>query len=289
MSVSSRDVLLGLLVMLGWAGNTVVIKFITLEVEPFTGLALRFVIAALVFLPFLRMVGRAQFWVLLQICVCMAVLHWGSLIWAIDRLDASMAAILMQMQVIFAALIGRFFFGENFGWRTGAGIMLGIAGVAVLVGLPEETPSMSGVLGMVFSMFTIVIAYARMKAIAGVSSVNYMAHLYAIGIVPVIVMAFMFEAPLAFDWGAVDWRVLGRALLYQVFLVSGVHMLWQRLMGRNAMSGLPNLTLLLPVMGVAMAVVFLGERVSMPMVFGGVLTMIGVGIVLWRKRVRAVQ
>lgn len=287
--VSVRDLMLGFLVMLGWAGNTVVIKFITLEVEPFTGLALRFVLATLLFLPFLRLVGRAQFVVLFQICVCMAVLHWGSLIWAIDRLDASMAAILMQMQVIFAALIGRFFFGENFGWRTGAGITLGIAGVAVLVGLPAEPPAMSGVLGMVFSMLTIVIAYARMKAIEGVSSINYMAHLHVIGIVPVLFMAFTLEAPFSFDWAGVDWWVLGPALAYQVLLVSGAHMLWQRLMSRNALSGLPNLTLLLPVLGVSLAVVFLGDQITVTMVMGGVLTMIGVGIVLWRKRVRGEQ
>ena len=109
-----RDVMLGILVMLVWAGNGVVIKAITMELPPFTGLAIRFAIAMLFFAPFIRWPGKEQFKIVLQVSLLMSVCHWGSLIWAIDKLDASMAAILMQMQVIFSVLIGRFFFNEKF-------------------------------------------------------------------------------------------------------------------------------------------------------------------------------
>ena len=283
-AVSKRDLLLGLLVILGWAGNTVVIKFITLELEPFTALAIRLAIGSLIFLPFLRWTGKQKFTQLVQIVFFMSVLHWGSLIWAIDKLGASMSAIIMQIQVIFAILIGRFFFNEEFGWRTWAGIGIGITGVIVLVGLPETPPPIAGVAAMVFSMLTIVIAYARMKTLDGVSSINYVGHMHIIALIPITLTAFLLETPMDIDWASINKTTLLPALAYQVIIVSGVHMLWQRLMARNAMSGLPNLTLLLPVFGVILAFIFLGERLSPAMLFGGALTTCGVGIVMLRQQ-----
>lgn len=285
--VASKDLSLGLLVMLVWAANAVVIKFITLEVEPFTGLAIRLILGSLVLVPFFRWPGRDKFLRISLIVLFMAVLHWGSLIWSIDRLEASMASILMQIQVIFAVLIGRFFFKETFGWRTGAGIALGILGVVILTGLPENPPDFTGVAGMVFSMFTIAVSYALMKPLKDIHPVNYMAHMHLLAALPVIGLALFFETPLEADWRAVDYTILIPALLFQVFMVGGVHVIWQRLMTRNAMSGLPNLTLLLPVLGVIFAMIFLGERVALEMVFGGILTMIGVGIVMVRRQKRA--
>ncbi len=285
-TVSKRDLLLGLLVILGWAGNTVVIKFITIELEPFTGLTIRLAIGSLVFLPFLRWTGEKTFFQLAQIVFFMSVLHWGSLIWAIDKLGASMSAIIMQIQVIFAILVGRFFFAETFGWRTWAGIAIGITGVIVLVGLPETPPPIEGVLAMVFSMMTIVIAYARMKTLEGVSSVNYVGHMHIIALLPIAGTALLLENPMEVDWSALNKTTLIPAFAYQIIIVSGVHMLWQRLMARNAMSGLPNLTLLLPIFGVILAFIFLGESLSPAMLFGGLLTTCGVGIVMIRKQKR---
>lgn len=279
-----KDIALGLLVMLSWALNAVVIKFITLEVEPFTGLSIRMIIACIIMAPFFRWLGRDKFWLVAQIVVLMAVLHWGSLIWSIDKLDASMAAILMQTQVIFAVLLGRFLFHETFGWRTGAGIALGILGVIILVGLPQNPPSLAGVLGMIFSMLMIAFSYARMKKLTDINPLNYIAHMHIIAALPIFAIAFTFETPLDWDWSTVNYWILIPAILFQVIIVSASHTLWQRLMSRNAMSGLPNLTLLLPVLGVFFAVLLLGETVTTSMIIGGILTTTGVGIVMIRKQ-----
>ena len=197
-----------------------------------------------------------------------------------------MAAILMQMQVIFAALIGRFFFNETFGWRTSAGIGLGILGVAVLVGLPQNPPAFVGVLGMVFSMATLATSYARMKAMKGISSINYIAHLHVIGIIPAIALMFMFETPQNVQWMELNYKLLIPAFLYQALVMSASHMLWQRLIARNTMSTMPNLTLLLPVFGVIMAMLAFGDTITATMIAGGTLTMLGVGIIMIRKQKR---
>ncbi|MFK7840136.1 MAG: DMT family transporter [Bdellovibrionales bacterium] len=281
---SHKDILLGLLVMLVWAGNTVVIKFITLELPPFTGLALRVTLASIIFLPFLRWPGKQTFIRLCATMFMLCVLHWGSLIWSIDKLEASMAAILLQIQVIFTVILGRFVFGETFGWRTACGIGIGIIGVVILVGLPQNPPAINGVLGMIFSMVTVAISYAIMKGIKDVSPTNYIAHMHLIPLIPVIALAFMFESPTQIEWQSINYKIITITMLYQVLLVSSVHMIWQRLMHRNKLSILPNLTLLLPIFGVVIAMIFLNEDITTTMLIGGLLTTCGVTIVMIRQQ-----
>lgn len=282
--LTRRDIGLGLLVVAIWALNAVIIKFITHEVEPFTGLCLRLAIAAIAFAPFFRPLPRKQFLHLLQITVLICVLHWASLIWAINLLDASMAAILLQLQVVFSLLWGWLFFNERFGWRTGIGIALGVAGVAVLVGMPDHPPSIAGVIGIILSVLTLTLGYARMKGLEGVGGMNYIAQTHIFALPPMVLIAFAFETPLQADWSGIDYATLLPCLLFQVFIVGYAHMLWQRLMNRNAMSSLPNLTLLIPLLGVIFAVILLGEQITMVMVAGGFITTIGVAIILIRKQ-----
>lgn len=289
MNLTRRDFLLGMLVIISWALNAVVIKFITNEIDPFTGLSIRLVLVSLVFLPFLRFVERDKFWRLVQISMLICVLHWASLIWSIQRLDASMAAILLQMQVIFTLFWGWLFFGERFGWRTGIGIALGFAGVVVLVGLPATPPALSGVLGIIFSVITLTLGYARMKGLSDMGAGNYIVITHLVALPPVLAVTFLMERPLEIDWSGVNHTNLWLSLAFQVFVVSISHMLWQRLMNRNAMSVLPNLTLLIPFLGVGFAVLMLGESITIPMLAGGALTTLGVAIILIRKTQKQLQ
>lgn len=282
--ITQRDFFLGMFTVTAWAGNAIAIKFITFEVEPFTAFALRMIAASILFLPFIRWPGREQFILLAQITILLSILHWSSLTWSIAQLEASMASILMQTQAIFSVLLGCFFFKERFGWRTAAGIAIGTIGVIILVGLPQNPPDLYGVLGLTLSMLLVALSYTRMKYLHGITPANYMAHLYILGLLPAIALAFIFEKPLEIDLQAINIKPLGLGLLYQVATLSAAHMIWQRLMARNAMSGLPNLTLLLPLLGVIFAVLFLKETVTPSIIAGGLVTTLGVGIVMIRKR-----
>jgi O-acetylserine/cysteine efflux transporter len=287
--LNRRDLLLGLAVVVAWALNTVIIKIITDEVEPFTGLCLRLILACIIFGPFLRPVSWRQFRTLMEITALICVLHWASLIWAIDRLDASMAAILLQMQVIFAPFFGWLLYKERFGWRTGFGIILGIIGVIILVGLPENPPAISGVLGLVFSTITLTLGYARMKELDDIAPMNYIAQTHVFALPPMLILTFALESPLDINWGDIHYLPFITALVFQVVVVSIAHMQWQRLMNRNEMSVLPNLTLLIPFLGVGFAVLILGEAITWPMVFGGMVTTLGVAIILIRKQQKCIQ
>lgn len=285
--ISKRDIFLGILVVAIWAMHTVVIKMIMVELEPVTALAIRLILSGLVFLPFLRWPGRGKFLLLIQISALMAVLHWGTLFWSLERLDASTAVIIMQTQIIFSIFWGIVLFGERIGWRSGAGVLLGIAGVVVLVGMPETPPSLSGVIVLILSMIFVSLCYARMKVLEGVGVLNYLAHLNILSVLPITALAFLMEAPLDYTWQEVDYLYLVMPFIFQIGIVSISHILWQRLLTRNDMSILPNLILLMPFMGILFAMLILDETLTGTMIFGGLLTTAGVGIILIRKTQKA--
>ena len=83
------------------------------------------------------------------------------------------------------------------------------------------------------------------------------------------------------DWSDLAvWGVLG----FQVFLVVifgyGV---WYSMMRRFSVNQVMPFTLLVPVFGVLSSVALLDERLTWPMVVGGIATLIGVGICVLRR------
>lgn len=287
--ISRQDIFLGIIVMAIWAMHTIVIKMITIELEPVTALMIRVVLSSALFLPFIRKVSRKQLIILFQISMLMAVLHWGTLFWAMDRLEASVTIIIMQIQIIFAIFWGIVLFGERIGWRSGVGVLLGLIGIVILVGMPEQPPSIPGVIALILSMVFVSLCYARMKALSGMSPLNYLAYMNAMALIPTIILAFVMERPLEFDWGGVDYAYITLPLFFQIVVVGISHIIWQRLLTRNDMTVLPNLILLMPFMGVIFAMLILGETLTTSMIFGGLLTTAGVGIILIRKSQKAIK
>lgn len=281
--ISPRDIALGILVVAIWAMHTIVIKLIIAEIEPVTALMVRLAISSLIFLPFLRWTDKKTFFLLFQISFLMAFCHWGTLFWSLERLGASISVIIMQTQIIFAIIWGIILFGERIGWRSGLGVGMGVLGVIVLVGMPAQPPSLPGVSVLILSMIFVSLCYARMKVLKGVGMMNYLAHLNLLSLIPVTLLAFTMERPLAFDWGGINYINLIWPFIFQIGVVSYSHILWQKLLSRNAMSVLPNLILLMPFFGVLMAMAFLGEKITLSMVMGGLITTGGVGIILIRK------
>lgn len=283
MSFSNKDYLGLLAVLIIWAGNVIAIKLAVTELPPLTAATLRFVAAGLVFLPFIRRTDKKTLWTIFQISFLMNVLHIGTLFIALRMLDAASVSILLQTQVVFATILGLFFFKEKIRWRTWAGIGLATLGLVIMLGEPDLARHPQGVAIMLFSTIALAFSYVKMKHLQSVHAATYVC-LMCLFAVP-----FSFAASLAFEpgsWQAVpaaDWSVFGPVLAYQAVIVSLTHIFWQRLMHKGDVGKMSAFTLLIPVFAIFMSVLFLGEHIALPMVIGGAVTMAGVGIITRRR------
>lgn len=283
MSFSRRDYLTLFIILILWAGNVIAIKLAVGQVEPLTAATLRFMAAGLLFLPFLKKPDKRTFSIIFQISILMNVLHIGLLFIALKMLDAASVSVMLQTQVVFATILGMIFFKEHIKWRTWTGIGLAAAGIVIMLGEPDLAQHPQGVVCMLISTLALAFSYVRMKHLQTVHPATYIC-LMCLCAVP-----FLFIGSLIFEpgsWAAVpsvDWHIFAPVLAYQSVLVSLTHITWQRMMHKGDVGKVTAFTLLIPFFTIILSVFFLGEHIAMPMVVGGLVTMLGVGIITVRR------
>ena len=106
--MNKRDLLLGIFVMIVWGLNFSVIKLGVNEIDPLLLTALRFSLAVI---PAIFFVKRPQVkWrYLVAYGMTFAIGVWGMATWSIQAgLSAGMASVLLQMNVVISLLVGYF-------------------------------------------------------------------------------------------------------------------------------------------------------------------------------------
>lgn len=278
-----RTSLILLVVVAIWGLNVVTIRAGAVEMAPVTFLTLRFSLTSLLFLPFIRWPGRRNFRVLFEVGFWMCVVHQGLMYIAMPMIHAGTMSILLQMQVIFATLIGVFFLKETIGWRSWAGIIMGFIGVAILMGGPSTEGRLLGFAIGIISAFFVALSYVRMKALEDIHPPTF------IGLINLLSVPFVFVLSLFMDadsWNhldTVDWELIAPILLFQSTVISTTHIIWQKLLTQNPVSQVVPWVLLMPVFAVLFAALWLGDPITLPVVAGGTLTIAGVGIVTLRR------
>lgn len=281
-----KTVLLTLLVIFIWGSNFAVVKSAVTHVPPLAFISLRFFLTALVFAPLVNWQAFKNEWKgLFVVGFLMGVLHQGTMFTGLLYGEAGIMSILLQVQVIIAALIGWLFYKETIGWRSWAGIVLGFTGILILLvpNLEGGSNAFAYFLGILSALF-LAIAYFKMKVFENITVPNFIFGLNALIAPIVFICSILIEGP---EWipslPAVDWIHFGPALAFQVIALSLSHALWQRLLVRNSVNQIVPWCLLVPVFGVLSGVIFLGEILTLSIVIGGLITVSGVGIVTFRR------
>jgi drug/metabolite transporter (DMT)-like permease len=196
-------------------------------------------------------------------------------------LPASTAGLLLATEPVWVMMLGRLFLGERRGSRAWLGSAAALAGVAVLAG-PGVVSGLGGYralagTGLVlagtlaFGAYTIVLRplseeFGAVPATAASTVVGSVPYLFFAGMLPGAGLAHLGLAV----WGELAFLALGCTaaglLLWSVAVLAG---------------GAARVSLLLylePVVSVLGAAVFLGERVTLVMIGGGLLIMSGVAV-----------
>jgi O-acetylserine/cysteine efflux transporter len=282
--LSRRDLILAMAVVAIWGAHFAVIKIGVAIVSPMILLSLRFAITGLVFLPFAKMPDMRTFKKMAEIGILMGVMHQALLFTGIKLLDSASVSVLMQSQTVFAVLLGWMLLGEKFAWRTTLGLLISGLGLVVMLGVPDVQSSPKGFWIIILSALVLGYSYIRMRQLSVVHPATFACVINLV------------SAPLAFavslimgegtEWTNlpdIDWTGLGLVLAYQAGIVSFSHIWWQQLLSRNEVAKVTCFNLLTPPIAIAIAVAFLGTTLNAALVWGTLLTLIGVGVVVIRR------
>lgn len=279
------DTLTALLVVLIWGGNFIAMRAGALDLPPYFLLGLRLAIAAMALAWFLRS-PRGIVIPLMLIAFTMTTLHFGLALVGLQYVDAGTGAIAMQTAVPFAALIAWLLFREPLGWRRAAGMLVAFGGIVVLTGVPRIGARLDMLALMMLSAFFFSVATIQIKRLGpqDFMSLN--------GWISIFGALFAFAVSLAVETGQVEalsdarWPVLV-GILYMALLASVFGQgLWYRLLPRYDTNQVMPFTLLVPVLGVLFGVLLLDEAPSWRIVFGGIVTVTGVAMIVFRPKTR---
>lgn len=105
-----------ILVMVLWGLNFPVAKIGLEQFPPLAMMALRFTVVAALVVPFVKM-PRGRIREIALLSFTLGFLHFSLMFSGLQYVDAAVAAVTIQIQVPFAAVLGMVLFGDTLGWR----------------------------------------------------------------------------------------------------------------------------------------------------------------------------
>lgn len=265
-----------------WAFNFPVSKWGLAELPPFLFIALRFLLVALVLLPLVPL-PRGRWPQVFLLSVTLGLLHFAAMFNGLVFVPASTAALLVQLQVPFAALLAAAFLGDRLGWRRGLGLALAFSGVTLVLGGPSlEGPWWAQGL-VLFAAFCWAVAAVQVKFLSGLSGATLNAWVATFAVPQLFLASFIFEEG---QWQAtveLSWAGIGAIVYNSLVVVVLGYGIWYRLLRSYDVNQAMPFTLLILPLAFLFSGLFLGEPLTWTLMLGGLLTLVGVSIIVLRR------
>ncbi|AMY71470.1 DMT family transporter [Frigidibacter mobilis] len=265
--MDTRAILMGLGFAFMWSSAFTSARMIVADAPPLTALAARFLLSGAVACGIALAMGqswrlsRAQWRAVVIFGICQNALYLGLNFVAMQWVEASLAAIIASSMPLLVAGFGWALFGDRVRPLGIAGLVAGMAGVALIMGsrLSGGT-DLGGVALCLLGSLALTVATLSMRGATGGGG-NVM---MVVGLQMFVGSAALAVVAAATEPFVVHWtpRLVG-AFLYTT-LVPGVlaTWVWFLLVGRIGTVRASTFHFLNPFFGVAVAAVLLGERLG---------------------------
>ncbi|HJW45387.1 MAG TPA: DMT family transporter [Lysobacter sp.] len=279
----TRDIVLVLLIVVAWAGNFLTSALAMREIPPFLFTALRFALLALPLAFLVKRPAPGQWPRLIGVCLLIGVLHFGLSFTALKMAgDLSSPAIVMQSYVPMTTLLAWWWLGEHFAWRTGLAIAMSFAGVLVLGFDPLVLDRPMALVLMLISAAFLALGTVLMKGLRGLDVYSQQGWTALFSVLPLLAISALLEPGAMAQLPSVSWVGWGGAF-YAAFISSLLgHGLFYLLVQRHPVAQVTPWLLLVPVLAVALGILFWGDRPGPRLWLGGAMVLGGVLIIALR-------
>ena len=285
-ALSRGDLLRALVVVVIWGFNFVVMKVGLTGLSPMLLGALRFTVASLPFLLFVRM-PKLPVRFLLAYGLAQGLGQFGFLFWGLQLgMTAGMASVVMQMQAFFTLLLIAPLLGERARSWQWLGLAVALGGLLMIGMAHGEGPGQMTLIGFLltacaafmWAVSNVVVRFATRHG--SYEPFNFVVWSSVVPIVPFFGLALWSEG---YTQIAHELRGINLAAAFSVGYLALLgtvlaYSLWTRLLQRHPAGRVTPFSLLVPVVGLAAAGVFFGE-VPLPMQWAGT-AMVLMGLVI---------
>ena len=263
----SQWILLAVLSVL-WGGSFLFVGIAVAELPAFTIVLWRVGLAAALLVPVVLALGHRLpaslrgWWPFLVMALLNNVIPFSAIVLGQKQIASGLASVLNATTPLFAVVLAHWLTDDRMGWNKLAGVLIGIAGVAILMG-----PAVIGADGTSSAGMALVLAGACSYGFAGVWGrrlrttpplVSAACQLICSTLV-MAAIAGTIEQPWTLPWpsGRTALAMFGLALLSTAL----AYAIFFRILAQSGGTNVMLVTLLIPISGLALGWLILGETV----------------------------
>lgn len=280
-------ILVAAVLILIWGTTWGAIRVGLRGIPPFTGVALRFSLASLILLavawgsgiPLGRARHERMLWVINALLTFSS--SYGIVYWCEQYVPSGLTAILFSIFPLFVAVLAHFFLpGERIDGMALAGILLGCAGTALI--FSEDLARLGGPMTALASGVMLLSPLVSAVANIAVKRWGKGIHPLSLAAVPMGMTGLIMggvallterDLPISFDGAS-----LGALLYLALFGSALAFTLYFWLLSHASATQVSLIVYLLPLIAVAVGILFLHERLTLPILGGSALVLCGVAM-----------
>ena len=285
--MNSKQILLALIVPITWGLGFTLAKIGMEQFPALLIMTIRFGIAGLILVWFTKPPwGHMR--EIFVVALIGSTIQYGLTYNGLKGIDASTAAILVQLEGPILAIMGAFLLKEKLGITRALGMGLAFIGVLIIAGEPRLDGHLDSVILLIAGSAVWAVAQimiSRLKDLSGITILAWVA---------IMATPQMFVASLLIEDGQwlaittasfIDWSII----LYLALIMTVLgYSVWYHLLSSVDVSKVSPFLMLLPITSIIAGIVLLDEKLTSSMILGGLLIMSGVASTLiswnWPKK-----
>jgi len=285
--MNSKQILLALIVPITWGLGFTLAKIGMEQFPALLIMTIRFGIAGLILVWFTKPPwGHMR--EIFVVALIGSTIQYGLTYNGLKGIDASTAAILVQLEGPILAIMGTFLLKEKLGITRALGMGLAFIGVLIIAGEPRLDGHIDSVILLIAGSAVWAVAQimiSRLKDLSGITILAWVA---------IMATPQMFIASLLIEDGQwlaittasyIDWSII----LYLALIMTVLgYSVWYHLLSSVEVSKVSPFLMLLPITSIIAGMILLDEKFTTSMAIGGLLIMSGVASTLinwsWPKK-----
>ena len=270
--------LVAILVTAIWGFNMVGMKAVLTDMDPLLFTSARFLLLAIVLLPFVK-ISRTQLQPLLPIALVMGLGHFYLLAVGLSIVPGVVASVCFLLAAPFSALLSYLFLNERITQMQTLAIIIATLGAMLPTLLSGQSDLQWGMLIIILSTFMWAIGNIQIRKLKKLSVLSIQFWI-AIITAPLCFSAYLLQAdatPILPQFTSITIMTL-----FYVVLCSSIlsYSLWYGLIHRHGMSRVAGFILLQPIYTLIFGYLLLGEILTFWQLVGSSVTLLGVYVYL---------
>ena len=272
------DVILAVSVAVIWGMGFVIAKAAMAHFSPIFLMALRFTLTAFCLIWFYRpplSLYKDLFW----ISLVSAAIQYSLTFTGVNGIDASTAALLVQVEVPFGLLLAWIILGDRISIRQIIGMAVAFVGAVLIVGEPKLADDLVYAFMVIGGAFTWAVGQIMIKKLGNIGGFMLITGVAIFAAPQLYIASFLLETDQVSQFRTATPEAWAAVIYLGLIMTALGYAFWYRLLGLYTVNQVMPFLLLLPVTSVAGGIFFLDESLTTKIALGGSLAILGVALI----------